>query len=96
MWVLLFVVGYRCNVSDDVGFCLLDTGAMYQMMWVLLFVVGYRCNVSDDVGFCLLDTEAVHQMWGVGFCLLDTRAIQSQNMQILHSLGRVAVPASLK
>ena len=33
MWVFLFLVGYMSNVSDDVGFCLLDTGAMDQMMW---------------------------------------------------------------
>ena len=32
MWVFLFLVGYRSNVSDDVGFCLLDTGAMHQMI----------------------------------------------------------------
>ena len=67
--------------------------------WCGVLFVGYRCNVSDDVGFCLLDTEAMGfcllDTEAMGFCLLDTRAIQSQNMQILHSLGRVAVPASL-
>ena len=58
------------------GFCLLDTGAMYQMMWVLLFVVGYRCNVSDDVGFCLLDTGAMYQMmWGF-VCWIQKRYIR--------------------